>query len=114
MKKAKFIHKYYGTGYDRGKNIIEYEYRGHTYWVDENLNQGNEPFAWQHRNAQARIDTLIEREEQDKKRREKEVKLSPEERYKLTADYALDEFFKFINDEPSIYEKEEGDADSKK
>ena len=62
MKKAKFIGKYYGTGFDRNMVYLEYEYRGHRYTVYENRAKGNEPLSWQHRNAQADIDRDIELE----------------------------------------------------
>lgn len=60
MAKAKFIGKTYGTGYNRHFVYLEYEYRGHRYEVYENRAKGNEPLAWQHRNAQAMIDRNIE------------------------------------------------------
>ena len=60
MAKAKFIGKTYGTGYNRDFVYLEYEYRGKTYEVYENRAKGNEPLAWQHRNAQAMIDRNIE------------------------------------------------------
>ena len=57
--KARFIDKWYGTGYDRDMVYLEYEYRGEKYIVMENRAKGNEPLAWQHKNEQARIDTLL-------------------------------------------------------
>lgn len=57
--KAQYIGKHYGTGYDRDMVYLEYEYRGHRYEVYENRAKGNEPLSWQHRNAQARIDSII-------------------------------------------------------
>lgn len=66
MAKAKFIGKTYGTGYNRHFVYLEYEYRGHTYEVYENRAKGNEPLAWQHRNAQAMIDRNIEIAEETK------------------------------------------------
>lgn len=62
MKKATFIGKTYGTGFDRDSVYLEYEYRGHRYEVYENRRKGNEPLSWQHRNAQAEIDQAIELE----------------------------------------------------
>lgn len=62
MKKAKFIGKCYGTGFDRNMVYLEYEYRGHRYTVYENRAKGNEPLSWQHKNAQADIDRDIELE----------------------------------------------------
>lgn len=66
MAKAKFIGKYYGTGYERDFVYLEYEYRGHKYEVYENRAKGNEPLSWQHKNAQANIDRLIELKEKEK------------------------------------------------
>lgn len=62
IMKAKFIGKYYGTGFDRDYVYLEYEYRGRKYEVYENRAKGNEPLSWQHKNAQARIDREIELE----------------------------------------------------
>lgn len=67
MKKAKFIGKWCGSGFDRDSVYLEYEYRGRTYTVYENLAKGNEPVSWQHRNAQNAIDRDIETEEKLKK-----------------------------------------------
>lgn len=64
--KAKFIGKYYGTGYNRDIVILEYEYRGRKYEVYENRAKGNEPLSWQHSNEQARIDHEIELKEKRK------------------------------------------------
>ena len=66
MKKATYIGKYYGTGYDRAFVYLEYEYRGRKYEVYENRAKGNEPLAWQHKAAQDRIDREIEIEEKRK------------------------------------------------
>ena len=63
MKKAKFVGKWCGKGFDRDSVYLEYEYRGRTYIVHENNAKGNEPLAWQHRNAQGAIDRDIEVEE---------------------------------------------------
>ena len=60
--KAKFVRKYYGTGYERQFIFLDYEYRGREYTVYENRAKGNEPLAWQHRNAQATIDKELDRE----------------------------------------------------
>ena len=60
--KAKFIRKYYGTGYERQFVFMDYEYRGREYTVYENRAKGNEPLAWQHRNAQATIDKELDKE----------------------------------------------------
>lgn len=59
---AKYLGKYYGTGYDRDSVYLEYEYKGHRYEVHENKSKGNEPLSWQHRMEQARIDRLIDME----------------------------------------------------
>lgn len=67
MKKAKFVGKWCGKGFDRDSVYLEYEYRGQTYIVYENRAKGNEPLAWQHRNAQAAIDRDIEVEKKLKK-----------------------------------------------
>lgn len=67
MKKAKFIGKSRGSGFDRDSVYLEYEYRGITYIVYENIAKGNEPLSWQHRNAQDAIDRDIEIEEKLKK-----------------------------------------------
>ena len=60
MKKATYIGKSYGTGYNKDFVYLEYEYRGYRYEVYENRAKGNEPLSWQHANEQARIDNLIE------------------------------------------------------
>ena len=67
MKKAKFIGKWLGSGFDRDSVYLEYEYRGRTYTVYKNLSKGNEPVSRQHRNAQNAIDRYIETEEKLKK-----------------------------------------------
>ena len=67
MKKAKFVCKWYGRGFDRDSVYLEYEYRGQTYVVYENRAKGNEPLSWQHVNAQAAIDHDVEVEEKLKK-----------------------------------------------
>ena len=67
MKKAKFLRKYYGKGYDREFVYMIYEYRGHEYTVYENMAKGNEPLAWQHRQEQDLIDRLIEEQSRPKK-----------------------------------------------
>ena len=62
MRKATFVRKYYGRGYDAHMVYLVYSYRGHEYTVYENLAQGNEPLSWQHRNEQDIIDRLVEQE----------------------------------------------------
>lgn len=64
--KAKFIRKYFGTGYERNYVYMDYEYRGREYTVYENLTKGNEPLAWQHKNHQDEIDKRIEQESNNK------------------------------------------------
>jgi len=69
--KAKYIGKYYGTGYDRNFVFLEYEYRGHKYEVYENRAKGNEPLSWQHKSAQGEIDELIALKEKEPKENQK-------------------------------------------
>lgn len=96
--KATFVRKYYGHGYDAHMVYLDYSYRGHEYTVYENLARGNEPLAWQHRNEQNRIDMLIEQEEREKNREAKPY------RYEDTADYAFDQFLRYAEGEPSIFD----------
>jgi hypothetical protein len=86
--KAKFIGKYYGTGFDRDYVYLEYEYRGRKYEVYENRAKGNEPLSWQHKNAQARIDDEIETEE---KRSQNKEQIE-------TVEESLDYFFKMLDE----------------
>lgn len=37
MRKATFVRKYYGHGYDAHMVYLDYMYRGHEYTVEENL-----------------------------------------------------------------------------
>lgn len=60
MTGAKYIGKYYGTGYERNYIFLEYEYRGMKYEVYINTAKGNEPLAWQHRMNQDNIDKLLD------------------------------------------------------
>ena len=71
--KAKYIDKYYGTGYNRHMIYFEYEYRGYTYTVYENTAKGNEPLNWQHRAEQARIDSIIKAKEKQKQFTQEEI-----------------------------------------
>lgn len=87
MKKAKYIGKYVDTSFGQHIVNLEYEYRGHRYTVYENLNKGNIPLSWQHRNAQIEIDAKIEREAKPKK----------PYRYEDTAEYALQLFMESFN-----------------
>jgi hypothetical protein len=64
--KAKFLSRYEYRNFNDDIVELEYEYRGHKYTVEENRSKGNEPLSWQHRNAQARIDSMIEMEEREK------------------------------------------------
>jgi len=65
MTKAKYLCRYWDK-YDRDSVTLEYEYRNRIYAVHVHNTKGNEPLAWQHRNAQARIDHEIELEEKEK------------------------------------------------
>lgn len=98
MRKATFIRKYYGRGYDAHMVYLDYMYRGHEYTVYENRAQGNEPLAWQHRDEQDRIDRLVEQEEQEKNAQQKPC------RYEDTAQYAIYQFLDFLDGKPSIYD----------
>lgn len=98
MRKATFVRKYHGHGYDAHMVYLVYSYRGHEYTVYENLAQGNEPLAWQHRNEQSQIDQLIEQEEKEKNAHPKSC------RYEDTAQYAIDQFLNYVNGEPSDYD----------
>lgn len=94
MKKAQFKCSYYGTGFDRNMIYMDFEYRGRIYTVYENRSKGNEPIAWQHKSAQARIDAEIESEE-----KRKEYEKTHEQRYEDTAEYGFDLFWKYVNSE---------------
>lgn len=98
MRKATFIRKYYGHGYDAHMVYLVYSYRGHEYTVYENLAQGNEPLSWRHRNEQSQIDQLIEQKEQEKNAQPKPC------RYEDTAQYAFDQFLNYVNGEPSDFD----------
>lgn len=86
--RAKFINKYYGTGFDGDYVYLEYEYRGRKYEVYENRAKGNEPLSWQHKNAQARIDAEIEGEE---KRSQNKEQIE-------TVEESLNYFFKMLDE----------------
>ena len=64
--KAKYLGKYYGSGYNKNFVYLEYEYRGMTYTVYQNRAKGNEPIAWQHKTEQARIDSILDAPKQTK------------------------------------------------
>ena len=85
MEKAKFFAEYRHRKYNENITEITYEYRGHKYTVDINHNKGNEPLAWQHKNAQGRIDTIIEMEERGNK----------ENQSGISVDEALEELLNF-------------------
>lgn len=95
MKKAKFLRKYYGKGYDKDFVYMDYEYRGHEYTVYENLAKGNEPLVWQHRNEQSNIDRIIELENMPKK----------PYRYEDTAQYGFDLLMKFLDGDETVFYK---------
>ena len=99
MRKATFVRKYYGHGYDAHMVYLDYSYRGHEYTVYENLLQGNRPLAWQHRDEQSRIDRLIEQEELEKNAEPKPC------RYEDTAQYAFDQFCNFLDGKPSDFDQ---------
>ena len=99
MRKATFVRKYHGHGYGVHMVYLVYSYRGLEHTVYENLAQGNEPLAWQHRNEQSQIDQLIEQEE-----KEKNAKQKPS-RYEDTAQYAFDQFYNFLDGEPSDFDQ---------
>lgn len=91
--KAKFVGKYYGTGFDKDYIYLEYEYKGRRYEVYENRVKGNEPLSWQHKNAQSKIDSEIELES-----KEKESNFVGE-----SVQEGLDNFFKYL--ETGVWEE---------
>ena len=85
--KATFQYKYL-TGYNNEYLVLVYEYRGYEYDVYENLAKGySVSLRSQHIQNQRRIDSIIE----ERSRIQEPV------RKEDTADYAIDEFFKYIN-----------------
>lgn len=99
MCKATYKGKSYGRGYDRGTTYLFYEYRGHEYMVEDRHwmpAASDMTLAEQHRREQARIDRLIE--EHDKAQNPC--------RYEDTADYAFDQFMRFMNGESSDFDEE--------
>ena len=84
MNKAKYIGKYYGTGYNKDYVFLEYEYRGVKYEVYENRAKGNEPLSWQHKNAQLAIDVALDNPP------------APQKENTETVQEALDWFFDYI------------------
>lgn len=88
--RAKYLGRYEDRRYNEHFVYLEYEYRGHKYTVYENLNKGNEPLSWQHANAKAEIDKLIEMEEREK---QNPHTTGP------TVDEALAKFFAYVDGE---------------
>ena len=86
MKKAEFVRKYHGRGFDRDRVYLVYRYRGREYTVCENLAKGNEPLSWQHRAAQDRIDRVIRLENLPRK----------PYRHEDSAQYAVGLFLAFL------------------
>lgn len=85
--KATFQYKYL-TGYNNEYLVLVYEYRGYEYDVYENLAKGySVSLRTQHIQNQRRIDSIIE----ERSRIQEPV------RKEDTADYAIDEFLKYIN-----------------
>ena len=85
--KATFKYKYL-TGYNNEYLVLVYEYRGYEYDVYENLAKGySVSLRSQHIQNQRRIDSIIE----ERSRIQEPV------RKEDTADYAIDEFLKYIN-----------------
>ena len=85
--KATFQYKYL-TGYNNEYLVLVYEYRGYEYDVYENLAKGySVSLRSQHIQNQRRIDSIIE----ERSRIQEPV------RKEDTADYAIDEFLKYIN-----------------
>ena len=86
-RKATFKCKYL-SGYNNEFLVFVYEYRGYEYSVFENLAKGySESLRSQHIKNQRRIDGIIE----DRSRTCEPV------RREDTADYAIDEFLKYVN-----------------
>lgn len=87
--KATFQYKYL-TGYNNEYLVLVYEYRGHEYDVYENLAKGySVSLRTQHIQNQRRIDSIIE---ERSRMQEEEV------RKEDTADYAIEEFFKLLDE----------------
>ncbi len=84
--KAKFIQKYYGTGFEKDFVFLEYEYRGYTYTVYQNYAKGNEPLSWQHKNEQDRIDKIINMETKQVKQNNNNI---------INAEQAINELFEY-------------------
>lgn len=95
MKKANFVRKYYGKGYDRDSVYLNYEYRGYEYTVYENRAKGNIPLSWQHRSEQTRIDKLIDEENKPKK----------QYRYEDSGEYGLDLFMRYVDGDETVFDE---------
>lgn len=86
--KATFKYKYL-TGYNNEYLVLVYEYRGYEYDVYENLAKGySVSLRTQHIQNQRRIDSIIE----ERSRIQEPV------RKEDTADYAIDEFLKYLDE----------------
>lgn len=86
--KATFQYKYL-TGYNNEYLVLVYEYRGYEYDVYENLAKGySVSLRTQHIQNQQRIDSIIE----ERSRIQEPV------RREDTADYAIEEFLKFLDE----------------
>lgn len=86
--KATFKYKYL-TGYNNEYLVLVYEYRGYEYDVYENLAKGySVSLRSQHIQNQRRIDSIIE----ERSRIQEPV------RKEDTADYAIDEFLKYLDE----------------
>lgn len=87
--KATFQYKYL-TGYNNEYLVLVYEYRGYEYDVYENLAKGySVSLRTQHIQNQRRIDSIIE---ERSRMQEEEV------RKEDTADYAIEEFLKYLDE----------------
>lgn len=81
--KAKLIERSYD--HINKHPVLVYEYRNRRYEVIDYGWKGGEPLAWQHRNEQAHIDEMIERESKPKKRDAE------------SAQVGLDLFWEYVN-----------------
>lgn len=81
--------KYKGKVRDRNGYAVHlfYEYRGHEYIITDEHNGYSETMAEKHRQAQERIDKLIELENASK-----------DFRYEMTAQYGFDLFWESVNE----------------
>lgn len=76
------------TIYGKHSNVVEYEYRGKTYYVEyaNDWTYCTSPASVQHKNAQERIDKEIEEEK----------KQNGPTRYEDTAEYGFDLFWNYV------------------